>query len=193
MKLNLKERMMYGGEEFLPEDSPFDVPGDIPKQVAERVQEMNKGSIIEDIGEENENENGAEEDITFPDEEESNNRTTVEVEESEPILEPGVHSGEITDLKTRAVKVKDGEVQYVDVTIKTESEEGEEIEITAGYPNKVTRRSMLGKLLKRVGLELEPGQKVNLEEILVGEEVRFQVRENDKGYADVIRDTVQPA
>lgn len=202
-KLVLEENMNYDGEKFPAGEGPYEVgeDGDIPEEVAERVEEMNKGEMVDDFEEEDFNEPEQEEeeeveseDITFEKEDEDEEDISVTVEESGPVLDPGVYEGEITSLSKRTVDTKDGdEATYLDISIKTEGESGDPIEVTAGYPLNVTRRTMLGKMLKRFKQNLKVDKKLHLSKTLKDTKVQFQVKENEDGYSEVIRDTVRPA
>lgn len=198
MKLNLNERLEYGAETFEPKDSPFLVPQQVPKRVAERVVEKEKGSFTEDLEEEDEKGEEVEEvegeEIFFPDEEEKKKTDfTVTVEESDLPLDEGVHVGRVKSLGKKEVKTTEGSTtDYLNLVISTSGEGGEKLEATASYPFRVTRRTMLGKLIKRFGHDLAVDQELPLEDLLVDKEIQFQVATDEEGYKNVLRDTIRP-
>lgn len=189
-KINLNERVEYGGHVFKPKDGPFSVPQQIPESVAEHVVKKDKGSWIED----HEEEEVEEEEIRFPDEQEKKGGLTVTVEESDLPLEEGLHMGRIEKLGKKEVETTEGKsADYLNLVISATGENGEKVEATAGYPLRVTRRTMLGKLIKRFGHDLAVDQELALDNLLVGHEVQFQIATDEEGYKNVLRDTVRPA
>jgi len=110
------------------------------------------------------------------------------VEESK-VLNDGLHNGKIVGVKFRTEPYN-----YTDILI--EPEELKDFTIAVGYPTKITLNSGLGQLIQRMGFELIVGQKVDLEEMLVGKECVFQTttkksKKNGKEYSTVIPDSVK--
>ncbi len=105
----------------------------------------------------------------------------VEVKESKGI-EPGEHKGEIVGFDKRDTVIKGDDVTYFDINIE---EEETEVELSHSVPLNVSESSNLGKLLKKFGVELNPGDKVDPEEELEGKKVKFQTINNDDGFAEI--------
>ena len=109
--------------------------------------------------------------------------------EVEPItvIEDGIHNGII-----KAIKHREEPFGYIDIFI-TEKESGAELK--AGYPDKITERTVLGKFLAKMGIKLEVGVKIDLNKQLLAREVSFMTEneETEKGvFARVIKGTVKP-
>jgi len=99
------------------------------------------------------------------------------VEESKRI-EEGKHVGKIVDITYR-----DWPFQYIDFHIELPEKQ---VVLKVGYPAKITPDSSLGKLLKRLELELKIGEKITLSTLkkkLLGKDVSFltQNKETDLG------------
>ena len=99
------------------------------------------------------------------------------VEESKRI-EEGKHVGKIVDITYR-----DEPFQYIDFHIEIPEKQ---VVLKAGYPARITPDSSLGKLLKRLELELKIGEKITLSTLrkkLLGKDVAFltQNEETDLG------------
>lgn len=109
--------------------------------------------------------------------------------EVEPItvIDDGLHDGIIKNIKHR-----DEPYGYIDVFI-TEKKSGAELK--AGYPDKITERTVLGKFLAKMGIKLEVGVKIDLCVELLGREVSFMTEneETEKGvFARIIKGTIKP-
>ena len=108
-------------------------------------------------------------------------------------LEDGLHVGKLSKLEERKVDGKD--YSYLDLFILLQSEEGE---LKVGYPlpkegEGINEKTQLGKLVKRfTGKEIVIDSDYNLEEVLkVDSVVQFMTLENQKGYAEVIKDSLK--
>lgn len=112
----------------------------------------------------------------------------IPVEESKKVAE-GKHDGEIVDIKYRTEPY-----EYTDIIVKVE----DDIELSVGYPTKITADSALGELLTRFGAKLKIGEKVEVEEFLTkGLKVTMmcveQVSKKDgKSYVNVMRESLKP-
>ena len=108
-------------------------------------------------------------------------------------LEDGLHVGKLSKLEERKVEGKD--YSYLDLFILLQ---GEEVELKVGYPlpkagEGINEKTQLGKLVKRfTGKEIVIDSDYNLEEVLkVDSVVQFMTLENQKGYAEVIKDSLK--
>ncbi len=108
-------------------------------------------------------------------------------------LEDGLHVGKLSKLEERKVDGKD--YSYLDLFILLQ---GEEVELKVGYPlpkagEGINEKTQLGKLVKRfTGKEIVIDSDYNLEEVLkVDSVVQFMTLENQKGYAEVIKDSLK--
>ena len=108
-------------------------------------------------------------------------------------LEDGLHIGKLSKLEERKVDGKD--YSYLDLFILLQ---GEEVELKVGYPlpkagEGINEKTQLGKLVKRfTGKEIVIDSDYNLEEVLkVDSVVQFMTLENQKGYAEVIKDSLK--
>ncbi len=106
-------------------------------------------------------------------------------------IEEGVHSGEITDISVREVKFDANVVKYLDIVIQTMSKDGTDVDIRTSCPLNVSVKSDLGILLKALGEVLKPKEEIDLTKALIGKKVIFQTTNNDKGYADVLKETLR--
>jgi len=108
----------------------------------------------------------------------------IEVKESKTINE-GKHEGIITQIEYR-----EEPYAYTDIFIESEG-----ITLKVGYPTTISEKSMLGNTLKRFGVKLEVGKKINPTKILVGKKVEFITLNKDrdgKEFAKVIPDSLKP-
>jgi len=108
-------------------------------------------------------------------------------------LEDGLHVGKLSKLEERKVDGKD--YSYLDLFILLQ---GEEVELKVGYPlpkagEGINEKTQLGKLVKRfTGKEIVIDSDYNLEDVLkVDSIVQFMTLENQKGYAEVIKDSLK--
>jgi hypothetical protein len=101
-------------------------------------------------------------------------------------LEEGKHKGAIVKVEERKEPY-----EYVDVWIESEG-----ARLKAGYPDIVSEKSKLGKLLMRFGVDLKAGQEVDIDKVLVGKTCQFMVvhEEGKDGntYHNVLGNTVKP-
>lgn len=106
------------------------------------------------------------------------------------IIMDGEHEGVITNVRYRQKPFA-----YVDVEI--ELKQGEDIvELKAGYPQVISKNSQLGYLLVRFGEELNEGQEIDPDRVLIGKKCKFKTmtQENNKGkFARIIPDSVRPS
>ena len=101
-------------------------------------------------------------------------------------IEDGKHEGEIIAIEYRQQPHK-----YTDIVI--EFEEGKKIK--TGVPTAVTTESKLGKLLLDFGANLQVGQGINPEDVLVGKLCTFMTmtRVTERGsFANVISGSLRP-
>lgn len=104
------------------------------------------------------------------------------------VIEDGTHKGTITRLD-----IKTEPYEYIDVWIE-ESEK--KMQLKAGYPDKLTPLTVLGKLLSRfLGKEVVPEDELDLDKILIGRECVFMTMEKEKDgqkFCSIIRESVKP-
>ena len=101
-------------------------------------------------------------------------------------IEEGKHQGEITKI-TRRLEPYD----YVDVYIKMEDSD---IELKYGCPTNLSPKSKLGRLVSQFK-ELKEGEKIEIEQTLVGKKVQFMTLNETKEsgtFAKVVDDSVKP-
>ena len=100
-------------------------------------------------------------------------------------LPEGKHDGIITRIEHRTEPYG-----YIDIYIQPK---GEEFEVKAGFPDVITPKSSLGKLLERLGINFSIHERVNLRH-LIGKEVSFmstnEIKDNNV-YVRVLRDTIK--
>lgn len=100
-------------------------------------------------------------------------------------LEDGIHSGAIIRIEERKEPY-----EYVDIIIESEG-----AEVKAGYPATINPVSNLGKLLQRFGIELEIGQELEVDKLLIGKKVQFQTMSEERDgntFSKVIANSVKP-
>ena len=101
------------------------------------------------------------------------------------IIEDGKHEGVIT-----AVEYRDTPHDYTDLVI--EFEEGSKLKV--GYPTKVMEDNRIGQLLKRFGIVVAVGMKVDPDQ-LIGKRCEFLTlsKVTDRGtFARIIQESVKP-
>ena len=110
-------------------------------------------------------------------------------------IEDGLHTGKIKALDERQVEGKD--YSYLDIFLTVIESEKEETEIKVGFPLPKTgeglnEKMQLGKLVERfTGKSIEPGKDYDLDKIITGD-ISFQTVQNEKGYAEVMKQTLKP-
>lgn len=101
------------------------------------------------------------------------------LEVSKPIiLEDGVHTGVITNV----VFDDSREFPYLDIWIRTQNNENDELDVKTGVPlnldsGKFTEKSQLGKILIGSGFDMAIGSKLTLGDIkekLIQRDIQFQ-------------------
>lgn len=103
----------------------------------------------------------------------------------------GVHIGKIIK-----VEKDDDEYEYIRLHIKVEDPD---IELKYSCPANLSIDSKLGKLLATFGVEYKESEEVDLEEIFLNKDVKFQTlmkpgKKNPKmKFAEIIDDTLGPA
>ncbi|MHA1835288.1 MAG: hypothetical protein ACTSV7_15035 [Candidatus Baldrarchaeia archaeon] len=110
-------------------------------------------------------------------------------------ISEGKHTGTITRLERREVEVKGKQFEYLDVYIELDDSEGTELKYGCPLPDKLTRNNKLGKLVLQFRPDLELGEEVDLEKLLVGKRVSFMVmnEESDKGtFARIVDGSIKP-
>jgi hypothetical protein len=101
-------------------------------------------------------------------------------------LNDGVHFGEIVKISYR-----DDPFDYTDIYI---SVDGTDITLKYGAPSNLTSQTKLGKLVLRF-VNLEVGQKIDLEKLLVGKKISFQtISETNKDgtFARIVDGSIKP-
>jgi hypothetical protein len=102
----------------------------------------------------------------------------------------GEHEGAVINIRYRSKPY-----EYVDLEI--EFKQGEDkVELKAGYPMVVSKGSQLGALLMRFGTNLEEGDNVDPDKILIGQKIKFKTftEKNQRGsFARVVVDSVRPS
>lgn len=120
---------------------------------------------------------------------------TTQVESSQTI-EEGTHLGRVADLSIRETNFEN---DYLNFDIDLVDEERGQIVTTLnfGFPFKVTERTLLGKLLKQFGVQVdEPGVEVDVGEELIGEYLQFETymkKTEDGEYAEIDKESVRKA
>ena len=100
-------------------------------------------------------------------------------------LPEGKHEGIITKIEHRTEPYG-----YIDIYVKPKNKD---FEVKAGFPDVITPKSSLGKLLERLGITFTIHEKVNLRK-LIGKEVSFMSTNETKDqvtYVRVLRDTIK--
>ena len=105
-----------------------------------------------------------------------------EVKESKKI-EDGAHEGVIVGVVYRT-----DPYEYTDIQVK---ENGSEVVLKYGCPSEVTDKSRLGRLLSKF-TEVRIGDKLDPESILKDKKVIFMTLNNDKGFTDIVVDSIKP-
>jgi hypothetical protein len=101
-------------------------------------------------------------------------------------INDGVHTGEIIKISYR-----DDPYEYVDFFIKVDNKD---ITLKYGAPSNLTAQTKLGKLVLRF-VNLEVGQKIDLEKLLIGKKVSFQtISETNKDgtFARIVDGSIKP-
>lgn len=102
-------------------------------------------------------------------------------------VEDGSHVGVITKV-VRRLEPHD----YTDVFVSLK--EGK-VELKAGYPSSISKKTSLGRLLERFDVELKVGEKYDPEALLVGKKAFFMTltSKTDDGseYSNVIRESLK--
>lgn len=104
-------------------------------------------------------------------------------------VKDGVHSGVVVNIRYRHTPF-----DYTDLIIQL-LQNGEPVELKAGYPTVISENSKLGMLLSRFGETLHEGVEIDPDEVLKGKEVNFETHTeiNNKGkFAKVDPDSVRP-
>lgn len=118
------------------------------------------------------------------------------VQESRSIPE-GTHTGRIRELSTRpdtpVGPYLDIEIDILDMSEDTPKVLGSD---SPGFPAKLTSNSWLAQLVEKFGVNIgEPGQEIDLEEILVGEAIQFETEDEktEHGtFANIMKQTIRP-
>lgn len=114
----------------------------------------------------------------------------LKIEESKT-LDDGSHVGVITNIFLR-----DNPYQYVDFCIETKNKVGESMNLTCGFPAKITGNSLLGNLIRRFGGKIVVGELFDVEKFFIGRRVAFltMASSSDAGtFTTILRNTIKPA
>jgi len=113
----------------------------------------------------------------------------MEFEVKMPIDIPdGKHHGKITKIVYRTEPY-----EYTDVWISVDGNEG--IELKYGCPSNVSQNSKLGRLLTEFGAVLMPGEKIDPEKVLVGQQCSFMTLKKNKDgkeFSEIVEDSLKP-
>ena len=116
-----------------------------------------------------------------------NMELTIE-EPKKSVVPDGLHNGTIIKIEDKIRGEK--KYAYTDITIKPDDAE---VELRIGFPSNVSINTSLGKLLKKFGVKLEVGAKINPETILKGQRIQFQTTTDEsKGFSRIIKGTIKP-
>lgn len=102
-------------------------------------------------------------------------------------LEDGKHVGTIMN-----VSYREEPFQYTDVFVQPD---GVDFEVKLGIPTRLSGETKLGKLLRKFGADLRPGEEVDLESILLKRRVEFMTvnEETENGcYARIVDGSLKP-
>jgi len=113
-----------------------------------------------------------------------------EIEEKEievrEIIEEGKYEAEIVDIRYR-----DEPYEYIDVIFEI----GGNVQVKAGYPARLSKKTQLGKLLEAFGMDLSKVKKVkigDIKKLLKGKKATLLVSYDDNGFLRVVKDSVKP-
>lgn len=104
-------------------------------------------------------------------------------------IEPGVHTGKIVSyLETTRGKEN---WKYIDLGVSVD-ETDSELKFSVPQPKQgnINPKSDLGKLLAQF-VKLEEDATIDPEQILIGKEIKFQTTDNDKGFSEILKETVR--
>lgn len=120
--------------------------------------------------------------------------TEVEVNATGLDIEPGRYHGHIQAVTLSDPKEYKGDViQYANVSIALNTDEGKQnLEPGFNVSNGITPRTDLGKLLNRLGFDVNPDEgSFDLEE-LEGQRIECLVQEDEDGFMNVVKSSIQP-
>lgn len=109
----------------------------------------------------------------------------LKIEADKEPLADGMHKGVIT-----AIEYREKPYEYTDVIIEYE----ENRTIKAGFPTFICPTSKLGLILTEFGADLQVGQDIEPETVLIGKECEFMVlnKKTDKGtYPNVVQGSLK--
>lgn len=121
---------------------------------------------------------------------------TLKATKPRTLLEDGVHTGKIGNVKYRTSTKNNENYQYIDVYIDVETEE-EVVTLKAGFPFFLSELSTFGKFLINSGFGFVEDKEYTLQEIynhLVEKEISFQTSKTDtqKGtFCNILRETIK--
>lgn len=108
----------------------------------------------------------------------------VEIEVRE-VLEEGKYDATIQD-----VRYRDEPFEYVDVVFDIDGK----VMVKAGYPAHVSKRSQLGQLLEKAGMDIQGKKSIKLSDIkniLVGRNVKVVLTYDDNGFMRVVKESIK--
>lgn len=102
----------------------------------------------------------------------------------------GEHTGTIV-----SVEVREEPYAYIEPMVKVDG--FDELNMKYSCPDSLSQNSKLGKLLVAFGAEIDEGEEVDIEEILLGRKVKFMTQKiKGKGgreFSEIIVGTLKPA
>lgn len=108
----------------------------------------------------------------------------IEIEVKE-VVEEGKHEAKITDVQYRKEPY-----QYIDIVFEIGN-----AMVKAGFPARLSKKTQLGQLIERFGVDLSKTKKMKLSDIkalLVGKKVSLLVNYDDNGFLRVVKDSIKP-
>ena len=104
-------------------------------------------------------------------------------------IEPGVHTGIIKSFE-EVERGKD-KWKYIEMNISVDQTD-KEVKLSVPSPKEgiINPKSELGKLLAQF-VNLEEDAQIDPEVILLGKEIKYQTTDDDKGYSNILKETIK--
>jgi len=117
---------------------------------------------------------------------------------TEPIkIEDGKHEGKIVNVVRNLPNEAEGRIyDYIDIGVDV-LDVKKEPTLRIGFPTNISELSVLGRLLKKAGLDFTEGQKITTSDIkdtLIDREISFlskNEKTNSGEFARILRDTIE--
>jgi len=102
----------------------------------------------------------------------------------------GVHEGTIVSEDLREQEFQGQTIRYLDFKVSMDDvDKDQTVKFGVPYTEEPTERSQFGKLLSKLGVDLDSA--FNTEKDVIGKKIRYQTTTDDKGYAKVVLDTIK--